>query len=254
MNVLLIEDENLTARRLESLLLRYDPTIRVLDRLPSVARTVAWLRANPAPDLLLLDIHLADDLGFRIFEQVAVTCPVIFTTAYDEYMVQAFKVNSIDYLLKPIRYQELAAALDRYHVLRQHFAAPAPDLTALLQLVNRPVEPAYKDRFMVTVGPKLRSVEVADIAYFFLQEKITFLVNQQGTALSLDYNLDRLSQLLNPRQFFRVSRQYLVSLAAIRTVHTYSTSRLKLELQPTPRHEVLVSGDRVADFKEWLGK
>jgi DNA-binding LytR/AlgR family response regulator len=254
MNVLIIEDENLTARRLESLLLRYDPTIRVLDRLPSVARAVAWLGANPAPDLLLLDIHLADDLGFRIFEQAAVTSPVIFTTAYDEYMVQAFKVNSIDYLLKPIRYQELAAALDRYHVLRQHFAAPAPDLTALLQLVSRAAEPAYKDRFMVTVGPKLRSVEVADIAYFFLQDKITFLVNQQGTTLPLDYNLDRLTQLLSPRQFFRVSRQYLVSLAAIRMVHTYSASRLKLELLPTPRHEVLVSGDRVADFKEWLGK
>lgn len=254
MNVLIIEDENLTARRLESLLLRYDPAINVLARLPSVARAVAWLRTHPAPDLLLLDIHLADDLGFRIFEQVPVTAPVIFTTAYDEYMVQAFKVNSIDYLLKPIRYEELAAALDRYRVLRQHFAAPAPDLAALLQLVNRPAEPAYKDRFMVAVGPKLRSVDVAEIAYFFSEEKITFLVNQQATALPLDYALDKLTQLLNPRQFFRVSRQYLVSLPAIRTVHTYSASRLKLELLPPPRHEVLVSGDRVADFKEWLGK
>ena len=254
MNVLIIEDENLTARRLESQLLRYDPTIRVLDRLPSVARAVAWLRTHPAPDLLFLDIHLEDDLGFRIFEQVAVRTPIIFTTAYDEYMVQAFKVNSIDYLLKPIDYEALVAALIKYQSLRQHFAAPPPDLAALLQHLGKPAEPAYRDRFLVSIGPKLRSVEVSEIAYFFLEEKTTFLANQQGTLLPLEYSLDRLGQLLNPRQFFRVSRQYLVSLAAIRTVHTYSAGKLKLDLLPTPRHEVFVSGDRVAAFKDWLGR
>ena len=255
MNVLVIEDENLTARRLESQLLRYDPTIQVLDRLPSVARAVAWLRTHPAPDLLFLDIHLEDDVGFRIFEQVAVSTPVIFTTAYDEYMVQAFRVNSIDYLLKPIAYEALAAALDKYKALRQHFApTPPPDLNALLRLLDKPAEPTYRDRFLVSIGPKLRSVEVSDIAYFFLEEKLTFLTNQQGTMLPLDYSLDKLTQLLNPRQFFRVSRQYLVSLSAIRTVHTYSAGKLKLELLPTPRHEVFVSGDRVADFKDWLGR
>lgn len=253
MNVLIIEDENLTARRLESQLLKYDPTIRVLGRLPSVAATVAWLRAHPAPDLLFLDIHLEDDLGFRIFEQVPVTTPVIFTTAYDEYMVQAFRVSSIDYLLKPIDDDALAAALTKYQALRQHFAAP-PDLTALLQLVGPPAPPTYRDRFMVSIGPQLRSVEVADIAYFFSEEKITFLTNQQGTMLPLDYSLDKLVQLLDPRQFFRVSRQYLVSLGAIRSIHTYSATKLALELLPTPRHEVFVSGDRVTDFKEWLGK
>ncbi len=253
MNVLIIEDETLTARRLESQLLRYDPTIRVLDRLPSVAQAVAWLRTHPVPDLLFLDIQLEDDLGFRIFEQVQVSTPIIFTTAYDEYMVQAFKVNSIDYLLKPIDYDTLVAALEKYKTLRQHFAAP-PDLSTLLQLLGKPAEPTYRDRFMVSIGPKLRSVEVAEIAYFFLEEKITFLTNQQGSMLPLEYSLDRLTQLLNPRQFFRVSRQYLVNLAAIQTVHTYSASKLKIQLLPTPRHEVLVSGDRVAEFKEWLGK
>ncbi|MGI4737387.1 MAG: LytR/AlgR family response regulator transcription factor [Janthinobacterium lividum] len=247
MKVLIIKDENLTARRLESQLLKYDPAIQVLDRLPSVARAGAWLRTHPAPDLLFLDIHLSDDLGFRIFEQVTVT------TAYDEYMVQAFKVNSIDYLLKPIRYEELVAALEKYQALRQHFAAP-PDLAALLQLVGRPAEPAYRDRFLVNAGAKLRSVEVADIAYFFSEEKITFLTTQQGTPLPLEYSLDKLAQLLNPRQFFRVSRQYLVSLPAIASVHAYSAGRLKLELYPGSRHEVFVSGDRVFDFKEWLGK
>ena len=252
MNVLIIEDENLTAKRLESQLLRYDPTIQVLDRLPSVARAVAWLRAHPAPDLLFLDIHLEDDLGFRIFEQVQVTTPVIFTTAYDEYMVQAFRVNSIDYLLKPIDYKALVAALTKYKTLRQHFATP--DLSALLQLIGKPAEPTYRDRFMVSIGTKLRSVEVSEIAYFYLEEKITFLTNQQGTNLPLEYSLDKLAQLLDPRQFFRVSRQYLVSLGAIRTIHTYSAGKLKLDLVPTPRHEVFVSGDRVADFKDWLGR
>ncbi|NML65983.1 response regulator transcription factor [Hymenobacter sp. RP-2-7] len=254
MRVLIIEDENLSARRLESQLLRYDPTLQVLDRLPSVARAVAWLQTNPVPDLLLLDIHLGDDVGFRIFEQVAVRPPVIFTTAYDEYMVQAFKVNSIDYLLKPIRYEELAAALDRYRVLRQQLATPPPDLAALLQLVARPAEPAYRDRFLVSAGSKLRSIEVGDIAYFFSESKVTFLAPQTGPALPLEYSLDKLTQLLNPRQFFRVSRQYLVGLPAITSVHAYSAGRLKLELRPAPRHEVFVSGDRVLDFKDWLGR
>ena len=252
MNVLLIEDENLTARRLESQLHQYDPTIRVLASLPSVAQAVAWLRTHPAPDLLFLDIHLEDDLGFRIFEQVAVRTPIIFTTAYDDYLIQAFKVNSIDYLLKPISYEELARALDKYQTLREHFAAP-PDLSALMQLVNKPAVPIYRDRFMVSIGPKLRSVEVADVAYFFLEDKATFLTTRQNARLPLEYSLDKLTQLLNPRQFFRVSRQYLVSLAAVEAVHTYSAARLKLELRPASRHEVFVSGDRVADFKEWLG-
>jgi len=252
MRVLIIEDENLTARRLEGQLLKYDPNIEVLAKLPSVAKAVEWLRHNPAPDLLFLDIHLEDDLGFRIFEQVQVRTPIIFTTAYDEYMIQAFKVNSIDYLLKPINYDDLVAAIEKYKALRQHFAAP--DLSALLQLVQKPTEPAFRDRFMVTVGTKLRSVEVSDIAYFFLEEKVTFLTTQQGTMLPLEYSLDKLTQLLNPRQFFRVSRQYLVCLGSIDAIHTYSAGKLRLELRPTPRHEVFVSGDRVADFKDWLGR
>ena len=252
MRVLLIEDENLTARRLEGQLLKYDPSIEVLAKLPSVAKAVEWLRTHPAPDLLFLDIHLEDDLGFRIFEQMQVRTPIIFTTAYDEYMIQAFKVNSIDYLLKPINYDDLVAAIEKYKALRQHFAAP--DLSMLLQLVNKPAEPAYRDRFMVTVGTKLRSVEVSDIAYFFLEEKVTFLTTQQGSMLPLEYSLDKLTQLLNPRQFFRVSRQYLVSLGSIDSIHAYSVGKLRVELRPTPRHEVFVSGDRVTDFKDWLGK
>lgn len=254
MRVLLLEDEPLTARRLESQLHRYDPALEVLVCLPSVAEAAAWLRTHPAPDLLLLDIHLEDDLVFRLFEQVAIQTPCIFTTAYDEYMLQAFKVHSLDYLLKPIRYEELAAALNKYQALRQHYAAPPPDLMALLQQLARPAEPAYRDRFMVSIADQLRSVEVTDIAYFLLEERATWLTTRQGQRLPLDYSLDKVAQQLNPRQFFRVSRQYLVSLAAIQTVHAYSAGRLKVELSPTPHHEVFVSGERMAVFKEWLGK
>ncbi|MGI4737303.1 MAG: LytR/AlgR family response regulator transcription factor [Janthinobacterium lividum] len=253
MRVLLLEDEPLTAQRLAAHLRTYDPTIQVLATLPSVAEAVAWLRTHPAPDLLFLDIHLEDDLVFQLFAEVPVRTPVIFTTAYDEYLLRAFQVNSIDYLLKPIEYEKLVAALEKYKGLRAHFAAP-PDLAALLQLVARPAEPAYRERFMVSIGPQLRSVEVADIAYFFLEERTAWLTTHQGTTLPLEYSLDKLTQQLNPRQFFRVSRQYLVSRAAIDTVHAYSAGRLKLALRPAPRHEVFVSGDRVANLKEWLGK
>jgi len=252
MNVLIIEDENLTAKRLEGQLRKHDPAIQVLARLPSVAASVAWLQEHPAPDLIFLDIHLEDDLGFRIFEQVQVNTPIIFTTAYDEYMIQAFRVNSIDYLLKPINYDELVAAMTKYQQLRQHFT-PA-DLPALLRLVQPVQEPDYKDRFMVTLGQKLRSIDTTEVAYFCFEEGATFLVTRQGQHLAIDYSLDKLVQLLNPRQFFRVNRQYLVSLAAINVIHNYSAGRLELELQPQARQQVLVSGDRATEFKEWLGK
>lgn len=253
MTVLLLEDEPLTAQQLADQLRRYDPAIEVLATLPSVGAAAAWLRANAAPDLLFLDIHLEDDLVFQLFEEVPMRTPVIFTTAYDEYLLQAFRVHSIDYLLKPIEDEKLAAALDKYRALRAHFTVP-PDLAALLRLVARPAEPTYRERYLVSVGARLRSVEVSDIAYFYLEERIAWLTTCQGTNLPLEYSLDKIAEQLDPRHFFRVSRQYVVSRPAIEAVHTYSTSRLKLALRPASRHEVLVSRERVADFKDWLGK
>ncbi len=258
MNVLIIEDENLTANRLETLLRKYDPSIHVLAHIPSVAEAVTWLRAPHEPlDLVFMDIHLEDDLGFRIIEQTKLTTPVIFTTAYDEYMIQAFKVNSIDYLLKPINFDELAAAINKFKTLKQQFgqsAPTAPDLETLLSLLGKSQPADYKDRFMISVGTKIRSIETPDIAYFFLEERVVFLSTKDGMNLPVDYSLDKLVQLLNPRQFFRVNRQYLVSLSAIQTIHSYSAGKLKLDLLPRPRHDVFVSGDRMTEFKEWLGK
>ena len=260
MNVVIIEDENLTARRLESMLLKYDPAINVLAQISSVADAVAWFGEHPTgTDLVFMDIHLEDDLGFRIFEKTQLTTPVVFTTAYDEYMIQAFKVNSIDYLLKPINYDELVAAIEKFKSLKKQFGSANdssgnPDLETLLNLIGKPKQTDYKDRFMITVGTKIRSVETTDIAYFYLEEKIVFLVTKDGLNLPVDYSLDKLTQLLSPRQFFRISRQFLVSLPAIQTIHTYSAGKLKLDLVPKSRLEIFVSGDRMTEFKEWLGK
>ncbi len=256
MNVLIIEDEKLTAQRLETLLHRYDPAIRILAQLPSVTKTIHWFEDiyHPRPDLIFLDIHLEDDLGFRVIEELKLTIPIIFTTAYNEYMLQAFKVNSIDYLLKPIDADELAAALNKFKLHWQTRQLPETDLSTLVHFFEKSLPATYKDRFMVTIGTKLRSINTHDIAYFTFEDKVTLLITHEGLRLSVDYSLDKLVQLLDPHQFFRVNRSFLVALSAIQTVHAYSGGKLKLELDPSSRHEIFVSGDRITSFKEWLGK
>lgn len=251
MNTIIIEDENLTALRLEGMLKKCDPNIRVLAILPSVSEAVQWLRRNDTPDLVFMDIHLEDDLCFKIFELAPLTSPVIFTTAYDEYMIKAFKVNSIDYLLKPVNLVELMAALDKYKALKEQFSKP--DFNTLLQYIGQR-EPEYKTRFMITVGTKIRSIETTEIAYFYSDEKITFLVTREGQHLPIDFSLDKLVTLLDPKLFFRASRQFLVGFSSIQSVLTHFKGKLKLELAPKARHEVFVSGDRMTDFKEWLGR
>lgn len=251
MNTIIIEDENLTAQRLEAMLKKYDSSIKVLAILPSVAESVDWLRKHDAPDLVFMDIHLEDDLCFKIFELAPLTSPVIFTTAYDEYMIKAFKVNSIDYLLKPVNLVELMAALDKYKALRDKFAKP--DFETLLQYIGQRA-PEYKTRFMITVGNKIRSIETSDIAYFYSDEKITFMVTKEGQHLPIDFSLDKLTSLLDPQQFFRISRQYLVGFSAIQAVLTHFKGKLKLELIPKSKQDVFVSGDRMTDFKDWLGR
>ncbi len=255
MNVVIVEDEKLNARRLENLLTEYDPEIRVLAVLPSVAKGVAWF-ADPVhqPDLLFLDIHLEDDSGFRLIERAGLTLPIIFTTAYNQYTLQAFKTNSVDYLLKPVDAGELAAAVDKFKRLRgAERSVPLPDVTILLRALQTAPSP-FKTRFMVTIGTKIRSIETTEIAYFFFEDKANWLTTRDGQHIVVEYSLDKLATLLDPSAFFRINRQFLVALDSIRTIHTYSGSKLKLDLQPAPRQEVFVSGDRLTDFKEWLGK
>ncbi|MGV3558214.1 LytR/AlgR family response regulator transcription factor [Larkinella arboricola] len=256
MNVLIVEDEELTAQRLVKLLHDYDPAVRVLAQLPSVAKSVDWFEnhAEAEPDLIFLDIHLEDDLGFNLIDRLNLTTPIIFTTAYDEYTLQAFKANSIDYLLKPIDADELARAIDKFKTLRHSRLELSVNSDVLAQMKANYRPNTYRDRFMVTVGPRLFSVQTGDIAYFFFENKATFLTTQQGQNYVIDYSLDKLGQLLDPNQFFRINRSFLVALPAIQSVYTYSGSKLKLELLPEARQEVFVSIDRVTAFKEWLGR
>jgi DNA-binding LytR/AlgR family response regulator len=260
MNVVVIEDERLIAERLISLVKKYDPSIHVLTQISSVAEAISWFEINPinSVDLIFMDIHLEDGDSFQIVNKLNLTTPIIFTTAFDDYMIKAFKVNSIDYLLKPVNYEELAAALNKFRSLRSNNefqpGSMQVDIKALIKQLNQQNNPQFKDRFMVTVGTRIRSIKTESIAYFYLEEKAVLLVTNEGTTLPIDYSLDKLMQIIDPKRFFRISRQFIVSLNSIQMVHTISPGKLKLDLIPKTKQEVAVSGDRVAGFKEWLGK
>ncbi len=255
MNVLIIEDETLSAERLQRLLLR-QPDTQVVGRLPSVRKGREWLAtAPPLPDLILADMQLTDGLSFELLRELPRPVPIIFCTAYDEYALQAFKYNGFDYLLKPLDEEALAESLARF---RQRLlapappaSAPAPDLTALLTAWQ--AERSYRSRFLVSVRDELHLVEVADVAYFHLENKLTHLVCHNGARLVLDEPLEALEHTLDPRQFFRLTRQHLVRPAAIGTMHRHFDGKLKVQLVPG-REEVLVSRLTVPALKQWLSR
>ncbi|SKB51798.1 LytR/AlgR family response regulator transcription factor [Dyadobacter psychrophilus] len=251
MNVLIVEDEELSAERLQKLIVGIDAGIRVLAIIPSVLETIAYLEndAKTKPDLIFLDIHLEDDNGFRIIESLNLLIPVIFTTAFEEYLLKAFKANSIDYLLKPVNPLELQAALVKFKKL----SAIPPSGQAFLPaevVVNEP----YKDRFLCTAGPRIFTFKTSEIAYFTIEERATFLRLFDGRHFAVEYSLEKLSQILDPSLFFRINRTLLISIEAIRDIHTISAGRLKLELNPASSQEVHVSPDRITGFKNWLGR
>jgi DNA-binding LytR/AlgR family response regulator len=239
---------------------KYDTTINVIAEISSVEGAVSWFSSNPlnTVDLIFMDIHLEDGDSFQIINKLNLKTPIIFTTAFDDYMIKAFKVNSIDYLLKPINYEELGAALDKFKSLRSNnqlqSASTQVDFNKLIEQLSQQNNPQFKDRFMVTVGTRIRSIRTESIAYFYLEEKTVLLVTDDGTVLPIDYSLDKLMQIIDPKQFFRVSRQFIVSLGSIQLVRTVAAGRLKLDLTPKSKQEVVVSGDRLSDFKKWLGK
>jgi two-component system, LytTR family, response regulator len=260
MNLLLIEDEYPAAERLALLVRRVAPTARVLAVVESVAQGVAWLRDNPAPDLILSDIQLADGLSFEIFEQAVVRTPIIFTTSYDEYALRAFRVHSLDYLLKPIKEEELRAALQRF---RERAAQPTTEavagqqlgrLEALLDALPRPASPmrAYKSRFLVRQREQLIPVPTPEIAYFISRHETTTLVTHTGARHLVDYTLEQVQELLDPARFFRLNRQTLAAAAAIRRIDLHFNGKLKLELLPEAPDEVLVSREKSGTFRSWL--
>jgi DNA-binding LytR/AlgR family response regulator len=250
MRVVIIEDEQLAARRLESMIVATNPQIQVVAKLESVADSVEWFRNNQHPDLIFLDIHLEDDLSFVIFDKVQVNSPIIFTTAFDEYAIRAFKLKSIDYLLKPIVQEELNNAIRKYKDL----VTPAQqmvDLSSIYSLITKQ-NPTYKERFSITVGQKIKTFTVPEIAYFYSTEGISFMVLKNKSEYPVDDSLEELTQELNPKDFFRINRKYLVKIDSIANVHIYPKSHLKLELAPLPKEEVFVSIDKVTSFKKWL--
>ena len=249
MNVLIIEDESLAADKLERMLKEVDPSITVLAKPGSIKESVKWLFQNAA-DLIFLDIQLSDGISFSIFDQVSINTPVIFTTAYDEYAIKAFKLNSISYLLKPIRKNDLAESLQKYRNLKSAFSIDFDLLLANIQ----GKEPDFKKRFLIQIGEKIKKIEVSEIAYFYVLDKGVYMRTFQGNSYSIENTLDKLESILNPTAFFRINRKYLVNMDSIANMVAYSRSRVKLDLKPNADDELdtVVSIDRSADFKKWM--
>jgi len=225
MRTVIIEDEQLAARRLESMLKTIDPAIEIVAKLESVSDSVNWFKTNEHPDLIFLDIHLEDGLSFSIFDQVKVNSPIIFTTAFDEYAIKAFKLKSIDYLLKPIVKEELEKAILKYCEWGEK--SQTIDIKELYRMVQGNTK-TFRERFSVVVGQKLKSIEVKDISYFFSTSGITFVAMNSKSQYSLDLSLDNLMEELDPKQFFRINRQYLIGHSSIVNIHIFPKSRLKL--------------------------
>ena len=248
MNCLIIEDEKVAAERLLGLIKNYDQSIEILKIIQSVKNVVKWLNTNKAPDLIFMDIQLADGLSFEIFEQTIVKTPVIFTTAYDEYALKAFKVNSIDYLLKPIDQGELNNAIEKY----KENITPKKIPTQVFDNILHSLTNNYKNKFVIKVGEHIKVFKVDDVQCFYSMEKYSFLQNNSGCDYAIDYSLDQLEDLLDPAQFFRINRKFIVSFSAISDIISYSNSRLKVKLNSNESNDLIVSREKVQDFKKWL--
>jgi two-component system response regulator LytT len=248
---LIIEDEEPAALRLKNLLASLDHNIEILAILDTVQSAIKWLENHPQPDLIMLDIQLGDGLSFEIFRKVKVNSYIIFTTAYDEYAIKAFELNSIDYLLKPVDKSKLSLSLAKYRELQS--ITQSVDIGKLLETIGSKND-NFKKRFVVSIANKIKVVETSEIAFFYSKEKNTFLFTMDSRFYPLEFSLDSLEQLLNPEQFFRISRQHLVSLKCISKIDILSKSRIRIETNPPAGEEMLVSSARTADFRIWLDK
>jgi DNA-binding LytR/AlgR family response regulator len=255
MTIIIIEDEQLAAERLEKMIKQYDPGIQVIFKAESVTKSVEWLQKNAHPDLAFFDIQLADGISFEIFEQIKLECPVIFTTAYDEYAIRAFKVNSIDYLLKPIDAEELVNAINKFKFTYRHKVTPQlPFGAETLDRVMKMLTNKYKNRFVVKVGEHIKFIPVEDILYFYSMEKATYLTTCDNFHYVLDHSLESLEEVVDPDKYFRINRKYLISIDAIVDMVSYSNSRLKIKLLHPPEDMIIVSRERVQEFKRWLDR
>ncbi len=254
MNILIVEDEDLAVKKLQKTLAAVDASAEVVGTMDSIQGTVQWLQNNPTPDLILMDIELADGQSFEIFNLAEVKSPVIFTTSYDEYALKAFKVNSVDYLLKPIQKEELQAALNKFKKLKAGLH-PEVNIESLVKELQQKLQPKeYRKRFLVKHAQKLMSIEVADIAYFYSDGRLNFFKTADNKKFVVDYTMDELDDMLDPERYFRISRSFYVSIGAVEKIDDYFGNRLILALKPTVDKESLVSREKVTEFKKWLGK
>jgi DNA-binding LytR/AlgR family response regulator len=254
MKILIVEDEELAAKKLQKILLAIDSTAIVSGITDSIQGTVEWLQENPQPDLILMDIELSDGQSFEVFNLTEVKSPVIFTTSYDEFALKAFKVNSLDYLLKPVQKDELQAALNKYRKLKGDRQGDM-NIDHLVKELQRKLKPvSYRRRFLVKHAQKLISVEVGEIAYFYSDGRLNFFKTTDNKKYVVDYTMDELEEMLDPDRYFRISRSFYVSINSVDKIEDYFGNRLILALKPAVEKEALVSREKVTEFKNWLGK
>ncbi len=256
MRVLIIEDELPAQRLIEDLIKEIDADIDIVGCLNSIVSSVEWLKENEHPEIILLDIQLSDGLSFEIFKQVAIFSMIIFTTAYDEYAMQAFKVNSLDYLLKPIDKQELQLAFEKYHQYSKQFIREknsVTDFSEIASLINSERK-EYRKRFVIQSNESFYYLPVSEIAFFYITEGVTFAVTYEKREYLINVTLESLTEQLNPNDYFRVNRQFIININAIKRVHIHFNGKLKIETEPTFSQEILVVKNKVAGFKRWIDR
>lgn len=251
MKILIVEDENINANRLKRLLEELEPDCEILNIIDTVEGAIKWLNSNDMPDLITLDIRLADGISFSIFEEVKITCPVIFTTAYDEYAVRAFKVNSIDYLMKPIEKNELKTALEKF----KHLSKGKNDTDDIAKILKGFINKrSYRLRFLVSYRDGYKSIDVADIDFVYSEFKTSHLFLQNGIIIAIAQTMEELEEELDPNLFFRANRQFFIRAESIKSIANYFNAKLKIQLKSDPDREVIISREKAPFFKQWMDR
>lgn len=250
MKVVIIEDEKLSADHLQHLLGSLEEDIQVVAKLNSVARAYSWIISNETADLIFLDIELGDGNAFDLLDITKIKTPIIFTTAYNEFAIKAFRYNSIDYILKPIEKSELVRAIKKLKDSNHS----STSLEMIKEVLQRELPKQYKQRFLVKSGNQLKSIEITEISYFYSEDRYTQIVEWDGTKSFVDYSLEDLEQILNPEQFFRLNRKVFCSIRSVKNISSYFNGRLSIRLEPSFHEQIVVSREKVKPFKEWLDK
>jgi len=252
MQILILEDEEQALSRLQKIILKVVPDAIIVGAITSIEGTIKWFQQNPVPELIFMDIQLADGNSFQLFNKITITCPVIFTTAYENYALQAFKVNSVDYLLKPIDENDVKRAVDKLKLL-QNSRSFVVDYSEILNSIQQPKK-NYKDRFIIKLGDTIKSLRIADIAYFYTENKSNFVCTNEAKRFPIDFNLDQIELMLNPKNFFRINRQFIIGHHAIEEMRAHTRSRIIVKLTPPSKLDTVVAIDRAHDFRNWLSE